>query len=555
MMPGRRYSEGLHQALEAKEHVAIQPENVTLASITFQNYFRLYAKLAGMTGTALTEAEEFMDIYSLEVLDIPTNVPVARKDEDDEVYRTAKEKYEAIATTIREARERGQPVLVGTTSIEKSEVLSGLLKAQGFEHNVLNARYHEQEAAIIAQAGAPGAVTIATNMAGRGTDIVLGGSLEAELAAMPEGVSADDRERARAAWQERHARVLAAGGLHIIGTERHESRRIDNQLRGRSGRQGDPGSSKFYLSLEDDLLRIFGSDRVAKIMDLLKIEEGEAITHGMITKAIENAQKKVEAHNFEIRKHLIDYDDVMNKQREVIYTQRREILGGENIRQNFLEMMDEAVSDLVNAHAIEKVNSSEWDWEAITEGVFKLFDLQLDIPAEALGRFTPETLLKMLQEEGHKLFDAKLEVFGDEVMDHLIKVIMLQSIDQHWKEHLLHIDHLKEGIGLRGYGQKDPRHEYKKEAFNLFMAMILRIREDVVAKIFWIQLAKDEDVADLADEVEEMERNELTERKKLTLSFSGDPADKKPLKAAPKVGRNESCPCGSGRKYKQCCGK
>jgi len=351
-----------------------------------------------------------------------------------------------------------------------------------------------------------------------------------------------------------HDEVVALGGLHILGTERHESRRIDNQLRGRSGRQGDPGSSKFFLSLEDDLLRIFGSERVSKIMDLLKIEEGEAITHGMITKAIENAQKMVEAHNFEIRKHLIDYDDVMNKQREVIYTQRREILGGEEIRQSFLEMMEEAVSDLVNAHAIEKVSSTEWDWESINEGVFKLFDLQLDVPAEALGRFTPETLLKMLREEGHKLFGAKAEIFGDEVMDHLIKVIMLQSIDTHWKEHLLHIDHLKEGIGLRGYAQKDPRHEYKREAFNLFMAMILRIREDVVAKIFWIQLAKDQDM-DLAEEVEEMERNELQERKKLTLSFSGDPAQRQPLKAAAKVGRNEACPCGSGRKYKQCCGK
>lgn len=561
LMPGRRWSDGLHQAIEAKEGVQIENENQTLATITFQNYFRMYEKLSGMTGTADTEAEEFHKIYKLDVTVIPTNRPLLRPDFPDVVYKTEREKFAAVINEIKEMNVKGQPILVGTISIEKSEVLSELLKKQGVHHYVLNAKQHDREAELVAQAGRKGMVTIATNMAGRGTDIVLGGNPDglAKQWRIEHPEATDEQFEAKLAdfrsqCAKDHDEVVSLGGLHILGTERHESRRIDNQLRGRSGRQGDPGSSKFFLSLEDDLLRIFGSERVAKIMDLLKIEEGEAITHVMITKAIENAQKKVEAHNFEIRKHLIDYDDVMNKQREVIYTQRKEILGGEEIRQSFLEMMDEAVSDLVNAHAIEKVSSTEWDWEAINEGVYKLFDLQLDVPAEALGRFTPETLLKMLREEGQKLFATKAEAFGDEVMDHLIKVIMLQSIDTHWKEHLLHIDHLKEGIGLRGYAQKDPRHEYKREAFNLFMAMILRIREDVVAKIFWIQLAKDQDM-DLADEVEEMERNELQERKKMTLSFNADPAQRQPLKAAAKVGRNDSCPCGSGRKYKQCCGK
>lgn len=562
LMPGRRWSDGLHQAIEAKEGVQIENENQTLATITFQNYFRMYEKLSGMTGTADTEAEEFHKIYKLAVTVIPTNRQLLRPDFPDVVYKTEREKFKAVIDEIKELYAKGQPVLVGTISIEKSEVLSTLLKKEGVPHHVLNAKQHEREAEIVAQAGRKGSLTIATNMAGRGTDIVLGGypdGLAKQWRVEHPDASDEEFQAVLANYREQcaaeHDEVVALGGLHILGTERHESRRIDNQLRGRSGRQGDPGSSRFYLSLEDDLLRIFGSDRVAKIMDLLKIEEGEAITHGMITKAIENAQKKVEAHNFEIRKHLIDYDDVMNKQREVIYTQRKEILKGEEIRQSFIEMMDDAVADLVNACAIEKVSSSEWDWESINEGVFKLFDLQLDIPAEALGRFTPETLLTMLQDEGRKLLTAKAEQFSDEVMDHLIKVVMLQSIDVHWKEHLLHIDHLKEGIGLRGYGQKDPKQEYKKEAFNLFMAMILRIREDVVAKIFWVQLAQGGDVEDLAEDVEEMERNELQERRKMTLSFGAEPEQQKPLKAAAKVGRNEPCPCGSGKKYKQCHGK
>ncbi|GAB4294526.1 MAG: preprotein translocase subunit SecA [Desulfuromonadia bacterium] len=561
LMPGRRWSDGLHQAIEAKEGAKIENENQTLATITFQNYFRMYEKLAGMTGTADTEAEEFHKIYNLDVVVIPTNKPLKRPDFPDVVYKTEQEKFTAVIQEIKELYAKGQPVLVGTISIEKSERLSELLKKEGIPHNVLNAKQHEREAEIVAQAGRKGSVTIATNMAGRGTDIVLGGN--------PEGLAKEWRKAHPDASEEEYGKILemyreqcarehdevvALGGLHILGTERHESRRIDNQLRGRSGRQGDPGSSRFYLSLQDDLLRIFGSDRVAKVMDLLKIEEGEAITHPMITRAIENAQKKVEAHNFEIRKHLLDYDDVMNKQREVIYTQRREILAGDEIRQNFIEMMDDAIADLVNAYGVEKVPSSEWDWEALNEGIFRLLDLRLDLPAEAYERFTPETLRTLLQEEGRNILDRKAQEFSDEVLDHLIKVVMLQSIDIHWKEHLLHIDHLKEGIGLRGYGQKDPKQEYKKEAFNLFMSMILRIREDVVSKIFWIQLAQDTDLNDFADEIEEMERNEKEARNRLTVTFV-DEEKQKPKKAAPKVGRNEPCPCGSGKKYKQCHGR
>jgi len=561
LMPGRRWSDGLHQAIEAKEGVKIENENQTLATITFQNYFRMYEKLAGMTGTADTEAEEFHKIYNLDVVVIPTNKPLQRPDFPDVVYKTEREKFAAVIQEIKELYAKGQPVLVGTISIEKSEQLSELLKREGIPHNVLNAKQHEREAEIVAQAGRKGSVTIATNMAGRGTDIVLGGNPEGLARewrrANPDASEEEYRavlESFREQCAREHDEVVALGGLHILGTERHESRRIDNQLRGRSGRQGDPGSSRFYLSLQDDLLRIFGSDRVAKIMDLLKIEEGEAITHPMITRAIENAQKKVEAHNFEIRKHLLDYDDVMNKQREVIYTQRREILAGEEIRENFIEMMDDAIADLVNAYAVEKVPSSEWDWEALNEGIFRLLDLRLDLPQEAFGRFTPETLRTLLQEEGRKIIERKGKEFSDEVLDHLIKVVMLQSIDVHWKEHLLHIDHLKEGIGLRGYGQKDPKQEYKKEAFNLFMSMILRIREDVVSKIFWIQLAQGTDLEDFADEIEEMERNEKESRNRLTVTFV-DEGKQKPKKAAPKVGRNEPCPCGSGKKYKQCHGK
>lgn len=556
LMPGRRWSDGLHQAVEAKEGVRIESENQTLATITFQNYFRMYQKLSGMTGTADTEAEEFHKIYKLDVTVIPTNRPLLRPDYPDVIYKTEAEKFDAVIKDIKEHYEKGQPCLVGTISIEKSEVLSELLRKQAIPHYVLNAKQHDKEAEIVVQAGRKGAITIATNMAGRGTDIVLGGNPEGMLkqwrAANPE---ATDEESAAVLAQYReqcakeHDEVVALGGLHIIGTERHESRRIDNQLRGRSGRQGDPGSSRFYLSLQDDLLRIFGSERVAKIMDFLKIEEGEAITHTMINKSIENAQKKVEAHNFEIRKHLIDYDDVMNKQREVIYTQRREILGGEEIRESFMEMLGDTVDDIVKAYAYEKDAPLEWDWEALSETVFRCFSLQLDLSREMVARLNADGLRSMLQEQTKTILEQKAGELGDELLDHLIKVVMLQAIDVHWKDHLLNIDHLKEGIGLRGYGQKDPKQEYKKEAYHLFMEMILRIREETVEKVFWVQIEREEDVEQL--EEEQVERS----RKMFQSLTDNEERPAEPAKSKKTAGRNEMCPCGSGKKYKKCCGK
>jgi preprotein translocase subunit SecA len=556
LMPGRRWSDGLHQAIEAKEGVAIENENQTLATITFQNYFRMYAKLSGMTGTADTEAEEFHKIYKLDVMVIPTNRPLLRPDFPDVIYKTEMEKFNAVIEDIKEHYAVGQPCLVGTISIEKSEVLSELLKRQGIPHTVLNAKQHEKEAEIVSQAGRLKAITIATNMAGRGTDILLGGNPDALAKqwrkANPEATDEEYQaiaEKFKAECAAEHDAVIKLGGLHILGTERHESRRIDNQLRGRSGRQGDPGSSKFYLSLQDDLLRIFGSERVAKIMDLLKIEEGEAITHGMITRSIENAQKKVEAHNFDIRKHLIEYDDVMNKQREVIYTQRREILAGQEIRESFLEMLDETIEEIVGSYAIEKTPASEWDWQGISDIVFKCFNLQLDLPQEFMGRLNPTNFRDTLKEQAHTIFDSRVQEMGDELMDHLIKVMMLQAIDTHWKDHLLNIDHLKEGIGLRGYGQKDPKQEYKKEAFNLFMEMIIRIREEVVERIYWVQVEH-------PDEVEEMEEVQQQRSKKLVFNLSGDEErPQEPAKSQKVAGRNDACPCGSGKKYKKCCGK
>jgi len=556
LMPGRRWSDGLHQAVEAKEGVRIESENQTLATITFQNYFRMYQKLSGMTGTADTEAEEFHKIYKLDVTVIPTNRPLLRPDYPDVIYKTETEKFDAVIKDIKEHYEKGQPCLVGTISIEKSEVLSEQLRKQAIPHYVLNAKQHDKEAEIVVQAGRKGAITIATNMAGRGTDIVLGGNpegmLKQWLAANPE---ATDEESAAMLAQYReqcareHDEVVALGGLHIIGTERHESRRIDNQLRGRSGRQGDPGSSRFYLSLQDDLLRIFGSERVAKIMDFLKIEEGEAITHTMINKSIENAQKKVEAHNFEIRKHLIDYDDVMNKQREVIYTQRREILGGEEIRESFMEMLGDTVDDIVKAYAYEKDAPLEWDWDSLSEAVYRCFSLQLDLSREMVARLNADGLRSMLQEQTKTILEQKAEELGDELLDHLIKVVMLQAIDVHWKDHLLNIDHLKEGIGLRGYGQKDPKQEYKKEAYKLFMEMILRIREETVEKVFWVRVEREEDVEQL--EEEQVERS----RKMFQSLADSEERSAEPARSKKVAGRNEMCPCGSGKKYKKCCGK
>jgi len=553
LMPGRRWSDGLHQAIEAKEGVVIENENQTLATITFQNYFRMYQKLAGMTGTADTEAAEFHKIYKLDVVVIPTNRQLLRPDFPDVVYKTEREKFKAVVEEVKELYAKGQPVLVGTISIEKSERLSALIQREGIPHNVLNAKQHEREAEIVAQAGRKGMVTIATNMAGRGTDILLGGNPEGLakqwLKSNPEASEEEYQgvlEKFRAQCSAEHDEVVALGGLHILGTERHESRRIDNQLRGRSGRQGDPGSSRFYLSLEDDLLRIFGAERVSKIMDMLKIDEGEAITHGLISRAIENAQKKVEAHNFEIRKHLIDYDDVMNKQREVIYSQRREILSGVDLRESFLEMMDETVEDLVEAYAIEKVPSEEWHWEGIAQGVYQYFGFQFEVPPETMSRLNPDNFRDMLREKVREVFQARLDSFGEELTDHLIKVIMLQTIDAQWKDHLLSIDHLKEGIGLRGYGQKDPKQEYKKEAYQLFIDLIGRIRQEVVEKIFWVQIARE-------DDVEQMEQQQRKQR--LVFNLAGDePVQQQPAKSS-KVGRNDPCTCGSGKKYKKCCGK
>ncbi|UFS69631.1 preprotein translocase subunit SecA [Geomonas sp. RF6] len=615
LMPGRRWSDGLHQAIEAKEGAKIENENQTLATITFQNYFRMYDKLSGMTGTADTEAEEFHKIYTLDVVVIPTNRPLLRPDFPDVVYKTEREKFNAAIEEIKELHAKGQPVLVGTISIEKSEQLSELLKQQAIPHFVLNAKQHEKEAEIVAQAGRKGMVTIATNMAGRGTDILLGGNPDGlarqEFKGSPETKTHDfmefyeslydkTAEEKKAALQEEypqlapvvlplfadddpddddvegavlkeltkqfqvlvqkykpvcsaeHDEVVTLGGLHILGTERHESRRIDNQLRGRSGRQGDPGSSRFYLSLQDDLLRIFGSERVSAIMDKLGIEEGEAITHGLITRAIENAQKKVEAHNFEIRKHLIEYDDVMNKQREVVYSQRREILSGEGLRESFLGMVDDLITDLVGAFAIDKVPAREWDWQGIGEAVYKAFAYHIDISAEMLDRLTPPALEDMLRNAARQRFTEKLDQLGEELMDHLHKVIMLQVIDAQWKDHLLSIDHLKEGIGLRGYGQKDPKQEYKREAYQLFMDMMARVREEVVEKIFWVQVAHEDDMERLE---REQELEQQRQQQRLVFNLAEEEHAQKPVKVKKAIGRNAPCPCGSGQKYKKCCGK
>ena len=555
LMPGRRWSDGLHQAIEAKEGVNIENENQTLATITFQNYFRMYAKLSGMTGTADTEAEEFHKIYKLEVVVIPTNRPLLRPDFPDVIYKTEQEKFNAVIADIREHYAKGQPCLVGTISIEKSEVLSELLKREGIPHNVLNAKQHEREAEIVAQAGRKGAITIATNMAGRGTDILLGGNpgglAKQWLKSHPDASEeeyAEILDQFRAECAVEHDEVITLGGLHILGTERHESRRIDNQLRGRSGRQGDPGSSKFFLSLQDDLLRIFGSERVAKIMDILKIEEGEAITHSMITRSIENAQKKVEAHNFDIRKHLIDYDDVMNKQREVIYTQRREILAGRDIRESFLEMLNETVDDVTESFCIEKTPASEWDLQGLSDTVYKCFNLHIDLPRETLHRLNRDNFRDALKEQTLSILTAKTGEFGDELLDHLIKVMMLQAIDTHWKDHLLNIDHLKEGIGLRGYGQKDPKQEYKKEAYNLFMQMIVRIRAEVVERIYWVQIDRG------GEEIEEIEEEQRSRKMVFNLAGDGN-SPLEPAKSQKTAGRNDPCPCGSGKKFKKCCGK
>jgi preprotein translocase subunit SecA len=559
LMEGRRWSDGLHQAVEAKEGVKIESENQTLATITFQNYFRMYGKLAGMTGTADTEAKEFHEIYKLDVVVIPTNRPMARRDNADVIYKTKKEKYLAAIEDIIACHQSGQPVLVGTISIEDSELLSELLQKRGVPHNVLNAKQHGREAMVVAQAGRKGAVTLATNMAGRGTDIVLGGNPEMMARVEAAAVDPEERQSFFAAALARHQQqcvlereqVLAAGGLYILGTERHESRRIDNQLRGRSGRQGDPGASRFYLSLEDDLLRIFGSQRVAFVMDKLRIPEGEPIEHGMISKAIENAQKKVEAHNYDIRKHLIDYDDVMNRQREVIYTQRREILGGTDIRETVESIQMEAIGDSIASFCPDKTRREDWDWRRLGDDMFNQFAFYPDLSAVDQGKISLDELESLFKQQVQTRFEEKEAEFTPPVMEHLCQVLLLQTIDSQWKGHLLAVDHLKEGIGLRGYGQKDPKGEYKREAFDLFMQMMGRVRQEVLQKLFRVQLAREE-------EIDQMEARRRQQQQQILnrMAGAGDSEGKKPVtREEDKVGRNDSCPCGSGKKYKKCCGR
>ncbi len=576
MMPGRRYSDGLHQALEAKEHVAIQPENVTMASITFQNYFRLYSKLAGMTGTAFTEAEEFMDIYNLDVVEIPTNVPVARLDEDDEVYRSQGEKFVSIGNTIREARERGQPVLVGTTSIEKSETLSGILKSQGIEHNVLNARFHEQEASIIAQAGAPGAVTIATNMAGRGTDIKLGGNVDmiiaTQLANLPEGPERQARIREITAEVEANKQVvLGAGGLFVIGTERHESRRIDNQLRGRSGRQGDPGRSRFYLALDDDLMRIFGSERLEGMLEKLGLKDGEAIIHPWINKALEKAQQKVEARNFDTRKNILKFDNVMNDQRKVIFEQRIGLMRGEEIKETIDDMRRDTVAELVAKHIPENAYAEQWDASGLRERLKEA--VAIDFPTDEWAKeegIADEEIKERVTTTVDTFYGKKRETYTLEVMDQVEKSILLRTLDKLWREHIITIDHLRQVIYLRSYGQRDPLNEYKTEAFNLFQALVAGLKEQVTAQLMRVEIQFQQEGDDLLpdeDELPDMEAHHIdaTTGEDDVAPVLAKPTTKKAAAKAPKfnpkkpdtwgkVGRNDMCPCGSGKRYKHCHG-
>lgn len=557
MMDGRRYSEGLHQALEAKEGVTIQMENQTLASITFQNYFRMYPKLAGMTGTAATEAPEFQEIYKLEVVDIPTNVPVQRKDHDDEVYRTAREKYDAIATLIKECRERQQPVLVGTVSIEKSELLSELLKKAGIPHSVLNARYHEQEALIVAQAGRPGAVTIATNMAGRGTDIQLGGNVEARMALEIMPTDTPDARAAkeatiRAEVEAAKQIVLTAGGLYVIGTERHESRRIDNQLRGRSGRQGDPGASKFFLSLEDDLMRIFAADRMDGMLQKLGLKEGEAIIHPWINKALAKAQQRVEARNFEIRKNLLRFDNVMNDQRKVIYEQRREIMNADDCSAMVTEMRQELIHDLVTRCIPPSAYAEQWDIGQLHTETLRLLALDLPIAEWAKEEgIADEEILERILQASDAAMAAKEAEYGAELMRLAEKSMLLQILDQLWKDHLLTLDHLRQGIGLRAYAQRDPLNEYKREAFVLFEDMLGNLRQTVVQALTHLHLqlstpsealfAESATTADAAEEDGWVQYQGVRIKRDDPSTWTG-------------LSRNATCPCGSGKKYKHCHG-
>jgi preprotein translocase subunit SecA len=566
LMAGRRWSDGLHQAVEAKEGVSIQKENQTLASITFQNYFRMYRKLAGMTGTADTEAYEFQQIYGLETVVIPTHRPMIRKDLMDKVYRTAREKYQAVIDDVKDCYNRGQPVLVGTTSIENNEYLSSLLTKEKLPHQVLNAKQHAREAEIVAQAGRPKMITIATNMAGRGTDIVLGGSVEREIAKIREDEAMGEEEKEKrisalkAEWQKLHDQVLAAGGLHIVGTERHESRRVDNQLRGRAGRQGDPGSSRFYLSLEDPLLRIFASDRVAAIMNRLKMPEGEAIEHPWVTRAIENAQRKVEARNFDMRKQLLEYDDVANDQRKVIYQQRNELLEATDISDTIAAMREGVINDHISQYIPPDSMEEQWDVAGLEKSLQGEWQLSLPL-REWLEKETSldeAGLRRRIIDAAHALYQTKLVVVGAEVMHHFERAVMLQTLDTHWREHLAALDHLRQGIHLRGYAQKNPKQEYKREAFELFAEMLERIKREVTQIVLTVQIRGEEDVEVVettapqpvnvqyhhADYDEALAGGEKTEKHSQPFVRGGG-----------KVGRNDPCPCGSGKKYKHCHGK
>jgi preprotein translocase subunit SecA len=555
MMEGRRYSDGLHQALEAKEDVTVQAENQTLASITFQNYFRLFPKLGGMTGTAATEAQEFGDIYKLDVVEIPTNVTVTRKDHDDEVYRTAREKNEAIVTLIEECRKKGQPVLVGTVSIEKSESLSDMLKKKGIQHNVLNARHHEQEASIVAQAGRLGAVTIATNMAGRGTDIQLGGNADMRIRLEANG----DEARAQAIRAEVAAerdKVKAAGGLYVVGTERHESRRIDNQLRGRSGRQGDPGASKFFLSLEDDLMRIFGSERMDGILQKLGLKEGEAIVHTWINKALEKAQQKVEARNYEIRKQLLRFDDVMNDQRKVVYEQRLDIIGADDVAETTADMRRDVIAQLIAQHIPEKAFAEQWNAQGLKDDVARIFGMDLPVTDWAKEEgIADDGMRERLTDAIDRRMAEKAANFGPDLMRQVEKSVLLQLLDQHWKDHLLHLDHLRQAIYLRAYAQKDPLNEYKREAFNLFEAMLGRLRESVVGLLARVEVRVEAPPEPELPPMQAVHADPQTGENEFDAEAAApagvNPNDPSTFKGTP---RNAPCPCGSGKKYKHCHG-
>jgi preprotein translocase subunit SecA len=566
LTPGRRWSDGLHQAIEAKEGAKIQRENQTLASITYQNYFRMYKKLAGMTGTADTEAYEFQQIYGLETMLIPTHQPMIREDRMDQVYRTAKEKYQAVIIDIRDCYQRSQPVLVGTTSIENSELLATLLEKEKLPHQVLNAKQHAREAEIVSQAGRPKMVTIATNMAGRGTDIVLGGNPEPEINKVQNDAELSDPEKERrvaemrSQWQKLHEQVVASGGLHIVSTERHESRRIDNQLRGRSGRQGDPGSSRFYLSLEDPLLRIFASDRVASIMDRLKMPEGEAIEHPWVTRAIENAQRKVEARNFDIRKQLLEYDDVANDQRKVIYTQRNELLEATDISETIRSMREGTVDALISQHITPESIDEQWDIPGLEKTLAG--ELGLDLP---IGKWLDEetsleeqSLRVRIVEAANKFYEQKFGGLDADKVHAFERSMMLQSLDTHWREHLSALDHLRQGIHLRGYAQKNPKQEYKREAFDLFSLMLETVRTEVTRILMVVKIKTEEEVETVVEKQEQSElKNVQYQHAGYDEALEKANADNKevPFLRGQKVGRNDPCPCGSGKKYKQCHGK